>query len=138
MFTLGSLYLLTESRILWESLGKIEPHIAHAVGASHTRDVLFSLDSYKHIREHHPDITDDELLLMPDAVQHGEIVGEYRRDQWAVICYQHPIHKNKHYALPFRATRHGHQIFARTFHRMSDRQVKQLYRRGYPLRIQKQ
>lgn len=137
MFSLESLYQLTESKILWESLGKIDSHVAQAIGALHARDILFSLDSYKHIREHHPDVTDDELLLMPDAVRHGEIVAEARREQWAVICYEHPIHKDKYYALPFRAARHGHQIFARTFHRMSDRQVRQLYRRGCPLRIQK-
>lgn len=101
------------------------------------RDILFSLDSYKHICTRHPDITDDDLMLMPDAVARGEIVGEYKRERWGVICYRHPANENVHYTMPFRAADHGHQIFVRTFHKMSKRQVAQLYKRAYPLRIHK-
>jgi hypothetical protein len=133
MFTLRSLYELSSGAAHLVSLGRIEPHVAQAIGGIHTRDVLFSMDTYRHILDRHGDTTDDEFLIMPDAVANGEIVFESRREQWATIWYHCPK-LGRPYILAIKGEKHGHQIFARTFHRAKARQRRTLWSRGHILR----
>ena len=134
MFTREGLHRLWSGAVPWLPLGELEPYIARHIGARGTRHVLLSGESYHHVVHGHPDLGDDELMLMPEALTRGLVLYEKRRRNWAVFCFQHPQAEARRYALAIKAADHGHQIFARSFHRMHDRQTKAILRRGYLLR----
>src|SRR5205085_6415367 len=117
-------------------LGRLEPRIAHRIGAIYKQDVWLSKESYAHIFDEHPDTSDAEIELIPQALEFGRVIFESRREQWLTVDYQIPRNPGCWYALALKCNRTGDAIYARSFHRLRPRQVKAMPGRGYVMRPQ--
>ena len=115
-------------------LGSLPPHIANRIGSIYRQDVWLSTESYHHICNEHPDLSDAEVELLPYALEFGRATFEGRREQWLTIDYQPPKRPGYWYALALKCNRTGDAIYARSFHRLRTRQVRMMPRRGYVMR----
>ncbi len=97
-----------------------------AVGCS-TGAVYLSKDSANHILEEHPDIDTFQLLLLPVAIMKGTLYKEIRKPYIIISIYYGEANKN--YRVVMKVTEQGHELWVCSMHRISPRQVRDVYKR---------
>ena len=97
--------------------------------------VYLSSDSYEHIRDEHPDVTDVHLLMVPIAIQRGLILREHKRPECLTVCYQAEAAQRFIVALKMASTKAD--FWVTSVHRSKARQTKSLLKRATILRPHK-
>ena len=82
----------------------------------------------------HPDMTEIEVLLIPNALAYGLLLQERDRPERLIACYQHPEDESKRYKAAVKVMDNGFEIWISTFHRTRRKQTKTLLARSIKLR----
>ena len=92
-------------------------------------NVYLSLDSYNHIQEEHPDITDYDLLLLPLIIEYGMLVSEYEKPNIIMSSYFDP-HIGKRFIASVKMAANKTEVWALSMYRARQRQSRALLKRG--------
>ena len=97
--------------------------------------VHLSRKSCLHILQDHTDITKFDLLRLPLAIQHGELILEGDRENCLVACYNDDETQKGYIALLKRAkTSSDFEIWVSSFYRLQKRKLTKLRREGQVIR----
>jgi hypothetical protein len=96
--------------------------------------VSLSKDSLEHIRQKHPDITEWDILMLPEILKKGMVVREKSKPQFVVFslfCSEIP-RKRLNATVKFLPEKY--ENYVSTLHRAKYRELKRLLKRGDLLR----
>jgi hypothetical protein len=83
--------------------------------------VYLSRESAQHILNDHSDIDTFQLLLLPIAIQKGQLLRETRRPQFINSLYKESDEKN--YFVAMKTARNGHELWVSSMYRVEARQI---------------
>jgi len=95
-------------------------------------DVYLSGASLAHIAERHPDITDYDVLLLPQMIAKGLLIRENAKPNVLVVCYQ--FGDKRLCASLKMAPRTGFDVWVLSLRRMRKRQTRAMLNRGTLIR----
>jgi hypothetical protein len=134
--------MLTSADLLDLDLGVRDPiivchfdHVLANILSAQTPIVYLSRYTLDHIRKRHSDLTDDELLFLPEAIARGLITKENMRPRHVTVCYQQPL--GRRYIAALKLTGIKHAFYIDTFHRAREKQTTAMLSRGRILRTHK-
>lgn len=99
------------------------PYRAMAFLGCSTGAVYLSKDSTKHILEKHKDISTYDLLLLPIAIEKGELYQDPKRPQMLTSIYL--TEGIKGFNVPMKIANKGHELWVSSMYRVNDRQIQQ-------------
>lgn len=91
--------------------------------------IFLSRDSVIHIREKHPDITNNDLLWIPQAIEYGMVIRDERKLNLASVCFSPKDHSLR-YRIILKRVRSEGEVFVASMHRMRHRQTKGMLTHG--------
>jgi hypothetical protein len=97
------------------------PDRARIVLGCSTGAVYLSRESAQHILNDHSDIDTFQLLLLPIAIQKGQLLRETRRPQFINSLYKESDEKN--YFVAMKTARNGHELWVSSMYRVEARQI---------------
>lgn len=106
--------------------------LVKCLGASDDRVLLHPQYAPKFVEKHH--ITPRQMLMMPLAVEFGTVLQD--RDKTLSFFYEDDIVFGKIFHLAVKTTGHQHEIWVRTFHKVTVGDMNRRLRRGQVLRQQ--
>ncbi|MER9941459.1 hypothetical protein NKJ70_05840 [Mesorhizobium sp. M0092] len=86
-----------------------------------------SCASLRHILADHPDVKMLDMLCLPHMIKHGRWIGDRAKE--ACVVYDHPETSTR-YKSAIKAVGEGYETYLTTFHRLNDRQLKSILKRG--------
>ena len=97
--------------------------------------VHLSRKSCLHILDGHTDITKFDILRLPLAIEHGELILENGRNHCLAACYNDAETEKGYIALLKRAiTSSDHEIWISSFYRLRENKLIKLRREGQVIR----
>jgi hypothetical protein len=106
-----------------------DPALVRVIRAARTHVVLLSRDNVVKQSDRHPDIGVEQYRLVPYALRYGMVVQEWAEQ--LMFCWHD--HDGRSYRLMVKGTIRG-EIFAESFHRLKQHQMKAILSRGTLLR----
>jgi len=125
---------LEEGQSNYLILGSFEEEITSRIGDDIHSHVMLSPESYRHIKQRHPELEKIDYEMLPDAVRVGLVIKDSKRDS-VVVSFQSPF-AGRRLAVPINVTSKG-ELYCRTVFRTRQRFTRQLMERGEVLRRHK-
>lgn len=133
-FTLEDLHGLRAGRFSERQVGEL-PNQDLSILGWRSPLVFLSRESLQHINDSHPDITDFDLLLLPDMIRSGLLIQEVAKPAYISACYQ--FDTKRFCAVMKVATRSRFDIWLVSMRRMKPRQTRAILKRGRIIRPHK-
>lgn len=108
-------------------VGHIDGVLAAAIG-SQAREVRLSSESMRKQRENHPDLTVEEYRLLPAITKDGLVI----QDKENVLMFFKRF--DRWYRATVKGTSEGQELFLVSFHRVEEKDIRRLRRRGKVIR----
>lgn len=113
-------------------VGHLPVEIAYETGVKHPI-VYLSKDSIRHILERHPDLAFEDLLLLSDVVQRGEIILENKQKPSFLYLYW-SIDRERPFSMAVKYVRQESELLIVSFRRTDRANLRALRERGPRLR----
>ena len=101
------------------------PDRARATLGCSTGAVYLSTDSAKHILEKHNNITDFDLLMLPIAIERGNLLKEKFRNNGINSIYE--TGESKIFFVALKVASKGHELWVSSMYRIEKRQIEKKY-----------
>lgn len=134
IFSLDDVIGLREGRYRDRQVGEI-PHDDLMRLGWRSPIVYLSAESLAHIAQRHPDISEFDVLLLPQMIAGGLLIRENAKPNVLVVCYQ--AGDQRLCASLKMAPRTGFDIWVLSLRRMRQRQTRAMLNRGTLIRAHK-